>query len=744
MDKKSKKRLHFGVLLTTVDNACLFTIWQGISEYAKQNDIHLTAYFGTYQSDDDDFFSHLGTCFKVMKDSKSLDGVILFTGFISKHIKANYFDKYVAELSGKIPVVSVCYPIPGIPSVLVDNSTGIYSAVEHLIKEHGKRKIAFIRGPEGHPEAEARFEGYKNALAANGIDFDENYIFPGNFSRDAARAAVAGIYDERKLPADAIAASDDESAIGVLMELRHRGIVVPTDIAVTGFDDDISSAHFTPSISTVRQGFFNIGQTSALTLNRKINGGQIDDITYVTPAFVPRQSCGCFEKDFSKTETDMTDILLDGDTLEMFAIKNSIPFFGDDIPSNQAEKWITSLVAEMQSKPFSNYNFQHLFDEILINYSHYSQDFSLWFDVLRILSTGVEFRADEFENVHTVLSALFYAPTLVSDIRLKEERTNEFHLNDARVQLRRLTSGLIILFDVDVLAKEIKEELPKLEIDTVLLGLYRNPVKSDAPDADRTIDTLIGYDGNRKFNMKHNSWNPILLSDYSTIDGFDFERELRTLFFIPLFFKEEEVGVMLISYDPQIPVDTYETLRISLSTSIKGATLLSKIQELSITDELTGLYNRRGFFQFAFSRLPNLSREKSRMPFIMFMDMDGLKAINDTYGHSEGDAAISSFAKLLREALREEDIIGRVGGDEFVVFSSVKSSEDGEQVVSRIREKLNEYNSKKLHPYEVQGSIGSVILDEATKECLEAAMIDADSVLYKEKMMKKKKGISRQ
>jgi len=363
----------------------------------------------------------------------------------------------------------------------------------------------------------------------------------------------------------------------------------------------------------------------------------------------------------------------------------------------------------------------------------------LWYDVLKILSSGVDFFSDEVDNVHAVMSTLFYAPTLVYDIRLKEDKTKEFHLGDARIHLRRLTSGLILLFDIDALTEELYVELPKLDIHTALIGLYRSPVKSDAFDADRTIDTLIGFDGDRKFSMQHNSWNPILLSDYSTIDGFKFGRERRTLFFIPLFFKNEEIGVMLLSYDPVIPVDTYETLRISISTSVKGASLLSKIQELSITDELTGLYNRRGFFQFAFSRLPNLLRETARMPFVMFMDMDGLKSINDTYGHNEGDNAISTFANILKDALREEDIIGRVGGDEFVVFSSVKSKRDGDHVENRIREKLEEYNNKKLHPYLVQGSIGSIILDSATKECFEAAMLRADNVLYEEKTKKREK-----
>jgi diguanylate cyclase (GGDEF)-like protein len=170
---------------------------------------------------------------------------------------------------------------------------------------------------------------------------------------------------------------------------------------------------------------------------------------------------------------------------------------------------------------------------------------------------------------------------------------------------------------------------------------------------------------------------------------------------------------------------------------------LTRIQTLSITDELTGLLNRRGFFQFVYSRMEFMRRNPEMIPTVMFMDMDGLKMINDTYGHKEGDKAIAAFAGMLKETLRKEDIIGRMGGDEFIVFSSVKSKETGEHVVNRLRAKMDEYNARGLHPYRVACSIGCVVLEAATKECFEAAILSADNVLYEEKKEKKKKGLSR-
>jgi len=740
-----KKKLHFGVLLSTIDNICQCRIWDGVVEYAKMNDIHLTAYIGTYQTTGDDFDPHYETCFETMINSNSLDGIILFAGFIAEDIGLESFQKYVERIPKRIPFVSVSYLMPEAPSVLANNTDGIHRAVEHLIKRHGKKNIAFVKGPDGHSEAEERLEGYKKALAENGVTFDENYVLPGHFSSESGQEAVEELIDKRKLPFDAIVASDDETAIGILNELNDRHILVPTEVAVTGFDDDRASATFIPSISTARQEFFDIGFESAATLHGQVGGENVEKVKYVNSFFVARQSCGCLEKEMTTPQWISDDVTDATNSFYPFVLRKFGVLFQHDIPAQQIHAWATALVENIKQDPFPKERFLCLFNEILVNYNNYSRDFSIWHEALDILTMGIEVYKNEVTNTYAILATLNFATTLVHDIRMKERKIKEFEANDTRLVLRRVTSTLVLIFDIDSLAEELGRSLPELSIDMALIGLYHNPIKSDALNTDRTIDTLIGFDGNRKFNIKHGqSKVPINFSDYSTIDRFDFASKRRTLFFIPLFFKDEELGVLLLPYDSAIPMDAYETLRVNISTAVKGAELLSKIQTLSITDELTGLLNRRGFFQFVYSRMQHLYRRTEIISIVMFMDMDGLKFINDTYGHKEGDIAISAFANILKETLREEDIIGRMGGDEFVVFSSVKSQENAHQVVKRIRAKLNEYNEKKLHPYNVGGSIGSVVLDAATKECFEAAMLSADSVLYAEKMEKKKKGLSRQ
>ena len=128
---------------------------------------------------------------------------------------------------------------------------------------------------------------------------------------------------------------------------------------------------------------------------------------------------------------------------------------------------------------------------------------------------------------------------------------------------------------------------------------------------------------------------------------------------------------------------------------------------------------------------------------MLLMDLDGLKYINDTFGHNEGDKAISAFADILKTTLRKDDIIGRIGGDEFVVFSSIKPNEKGDRLIERLKKGLELYNSENPLPYTLSASIGSTVLTEATKECFEAAILGADSLLYEEKTKRREQGIQR-
>ena len=160
------------------------------------------------------------------------------------------------------------------------------------------------------------------------------------------------------------------------------------------------------------------------------------------------------------------------------------------------------------------------------------------------------------------------------------------------------------------------------------------------------------------------------------------------------------------------------------------------IQTLSLADELTGLYNRRGFLAFCKQHLNSLSRT-NRGVAIVYADLDGLKKINDSFGHTEGDRALIKTAELLKETFRSSDILGRLGGDEFTVLAAIDPEDGVENLIARLEQKFENYNALKNSPYQLSISLGVAQLDAGGSQTMEDLMALADLAMYENKRRKK-------
>jgi len=180
---------------------------------------------------------------------------------------------------------------------------------------------------------------------------------------------------------------------------------------------------------------------------------------------------------------------------------------------------------------------------------------------------------------------------------------------------------------------------------------------------------------------------------------------------------------------------TPDTLARSVRYSLERHRMLAALRGLSLVDELTGLYNRRGFVTLAQGHVSQASRAHRRFVLVM-ADLDGLKPINDTFGHKAGDAAIRIAAEVLRNSFRSSDVVARMGGDEFAVLA-LETSESGESVMMyRITEGLAAVNASEEFPFAVSLSIGSVPFTVDANVRLEEIMERADMLLYEEKRRK--------
>ena len=157
-----------------------------------------------------------------------------------------------------------------------------------------------------------------------------------------------------------------------------------------------------------------------------------------------------------------------------------------------------------------------------------------------------------------------------------------------------------------------------------------------------------------------------------------------------------------------------------------------KLRELSLTDDLTALSNRRGFNLLATQQLKIADRNGTTIE-LAYLDLDRLKWINDTFGHSEGDRAISGFASVLRESFRDSDIIARIGGDEFVVLSVDTSSFATEEIIHRLRRNLKIFSQANGFTSELSVSIGITSYSPENKCTLEELLLQGDQLMYEDK-----------
>jgi diguanylate cyclase (GGDEF)-like protein len=154
--------------------------------------------------------------------------------------------------------------------------------------------------------------------------------------------------------------------------------------------------------------------------------------------------------------------------------------------------------------------------------------------------------------------------------------------------------------------------------------------------------------------------------------------------------------------------------------------LAAQLEQLTLEDALTGLYNRRGLDLLGGSAVKRAARDGSPLC-VLFMDLDGLKTINDGFGHAAGDAALVTAAAILSDTVRQTDIVGRIGGDEFAVVLVGVTAGEAELLTSRVRHAAR-MRAPSEHPLTV--SIGIAMLEPGETETLDDLIAAADSAMY--------------
>ena len=218
---------------------------------------------------------------------------------------------------------------------------------------------------------------------------------------------------------------------------------------------------------------------------------------------------------------------------------------------------------------------------------------------------------------------------------------------------------------------------------------------------------------------------------------------VRHFLAVPAFMSGAIVGLIVTAnpHEPYVDRDlkAIERLATLYAIAIHRARTESALRELSLVDDLTGLYNRRGFMTLAEQQLKVAHRTKKEMA-LFYADLDDLKRINDTFGHDEGDAALVEASAMLRNAFRDSDILARIGGDEFVVLAIDVPEGKAASLSRRLREKFVARNARSGQDYLLSFSLGVVRYDPDEPVTVAELLTRADRLMYKDKSSKKNAG----
>lgn len=526
----------------------------------------------------------------------------------------------------RCPVVCIRRAIEGYHSILIDDDNSMEGMVRHLIEDCGHRDICYVSGPENHPDAVKRLECFLRVCEEHEIHLGMDSIFYGDFWRKRGDEIVGTLLDGRGKNPDVIACANDYMAISVCNALAARGIRVPEDVAVTGFDNILESSATIPPLTTVDMNTKALAEGAMQTLERLRNGEEVPEKQYIPTQLIVRESSGSsgtYRNDFSDIRKHY----------DMYCLSK-----------------------------------EHLNQSIFMSVEGSSVD---TLDSMNQMIYRYVFNNEQFRDFFVMLCDYDWAKEEASNFT---RFTDRMHIRTV-IQNNRFFGYVDHVFDKsDLLPEEYLCENPCAYIIVPLH--YRNH--------------CLGY-------AMINYW----------------ENNTSTSF-LQYFF-------MNIS-------NTLENLRIRS----KMGWLIDTLQAMYVNDTLTNLYNRRGFEEQA-KMMYQKAVEENRTMAILSIDMDGLKVVNDTFGHGQGDVALKAMANAISAAGFAEEQCFRVGGDEFLVIALDYTEAMAERYEERLHGFLDDYNRRSKRPYLVRASVGYAICDPAREHTLEEWMTLSDRQMYERK-----------
>lgn len=763
----TNNRLNIGIFTCHIDNDYTNEVCKGAEIAAKELDCNLIVFPGMFLNAS--FYDPVNQLYDYQYNSifyyanaECLDALIVSVGAISSFLSEKNIMDFLSHFDN-IPIITIEEKLPGYPCIKTDNTSGMHEAMEHLIIHHNCKRICFMAGKANNADSNQRLNIYRDALSAHGIEYEERRIGHGDFS-EYCRDEIGQLIDSNP-DMDAIVFANDQMAIGGYSELKSRGIRVGETLPVIGFDDSPSAVNMDPPLTTVNINSCDLGYRAVYGAVRLAQTGSIKSQT-LSSHFVRRMSCCCklpTEKSLITGDSPLLDHSVD-DILsildqQLFG-EISDSFFATRVTTefNGIFGKILSVIKSPDDVEFSQCSIvdkiKILMDSDLMDFYSVQKTAYVFWELSSIISScpmSAEKRL-QFNRLNANITntiSLFMSNKLYSQMR----SNRMMGWSSIYITRDTLTYGN----DLNKTYMSILNKLQSLNYDGVYLYTYDDDI--------RITDTGSWIVPNSLFLQAfYNSNNcQVLFGESRRIPSSEiFDNEYTyydkrfTSVIVPIFTNEDHHGVFICNTDVSNFNSIYST-SLQLGAALKYMTLLKEqnitqeqlkmslneiheknelLNQLSTLDELTGIYNRRGFMEKVEYYI-NMPSNRGMKAFLLFADMDSLKVVNDKFGHKDGDYALKNIASILSQSFGPHDVIGRIGGDEFVCFAFIDSSDYINQVQARIKELSADLNATCGKPYFIEMSVGVTEFICNGNQKIEDLLSQADTALYSNKRYKR-------
>ena len=647
-----QKRLRIALLIDFLVSEYSEFLIDGVKECCKKVDADFYIFQMGELNNHDQNYDYQCVAITAFLSKQNIDGIIFIstnqTHFIDMETYISYIKSYYP-----IPIVNISGIIPDVPSVVVNYEQAFRNLIEHVVRDGKAKKIGFMSASSKSEEMLLREQIFWQVIKDYKIPFSSVTEWKCTLSYSSAMYELHRTETEAPFDYDAIICLNDDMALGCIDYIKSRGLRVPEDIFVTGFDNLRKSVFNIPSISTVDQKVFQQGYIAARTLYDQIVGKEVPAVQRIDAKAILRKSTGA-QNYFDKVRNDKYIEIDRASLAEVYTTNQGYEWYQNRTQIYRVSKLFMDLKSNMSKDDIINY----------LNYNFHS----LGIPYIVVVAYDKPIEKNEcFEYFHLPHSA---------KIICSYKRGNNMVINSYADE---------IVFDPNTYILP-EEYLPDTKNPVIAMALYNGKYQ-------------LGY----------------MLVEKT---GFD--------------------------------IAVYETIRRSLSLMVSSLIEYSfsgssddEIKEkyaimdkIAHTDELTGIYNRRGFFEFG-QKLLALSQSMLQKGLVIFCDMDGLKKINDNFGHESGDRAIVVQAGILKSSFRATDIVARLGGDEFAVISPGLSLEYFESIKKKIENRCIEWTQETNSLFLLGISLGAVEYPHNGSYDLQTLLSLADTDLYGEKRRKK-------